>query len=102
MHALQVALTLVPLKEETPGWAAQMTRTSLRLAVEYNSMELRIEDPMALRSGRPYVVGGLLPWPLCGSSVREDPAMKTAICTNPDRPMLDQTFPGPARPVTDG
>ena len=73
MHALQVTLTLIPLKEETPGWAARMTRTSLRLAVEYNSMELRIEDPKALRSGRPYVVGGLLPLPLSSSSANKDP-----------------------------
>ena len=53
-----------------------MTRTSLRLAVEYNSMELRIEDPKALQSGRPYVVGGLLALAHCGSSAKEDPAMR--------------------------
>ena len=54
---LQVALTLLPLKEKTPEWAARMTRFSLRHAIQYNNLELRIEDEKALRLGRPYVVG---------------------------------------------
>ena len=84
MHALQVALTLVPLKEETPAWAARMTRASLRLAVEYNSMELRIEDPKALRSGRPYVVGGLLPGPLAPGRPNYE---MSSCCICLDRPI---------------
>ena len=59
-HASQAALTLLPLDEKTPGWAAGMTRFSLRHAIQYNSLELRIEDEKALRPGRPYVVGE---WP---------------------------------------
>ena len=52
-----MALTLLPLKEKTPEWAARMTRFSLRHAIQYNKLELRIEDEKALRTGRPYVVG---------------------------------------------
>ena len=52
-----MALTLLPLKEKTPEWAARMTRFSLRHAIQYNQLELRIEDEKALRTGRPYVVG---------------------------------------------
>lgn len=57
---MQVALTLLPLHEKTPEWAARMTRFSLRHAIQYNNVDLRIEDEKALRPGRPYVVGG---WP---------------------------------------
>lgn len=56
-HGMQVALTLLPLDEKTPGWAAKLTRYSLTRCIEYNDLELRLEDLEALRSGRPYVVG---------------------------------------------
>ena len=56
-HGMQVALTLLPLDEKTPGWATKLTRYSLTRCIEYNDLELRLEDSEALRSGRPYVVG---------------------------------------------
>ena len=52
-----MALTLLPLNEKTPEWAAKMTRFSLRHAIQYNNVEIRMEDEKALRPGRPYVVG---------------------------------------------
>ena len=52
-----MALTLLPLNEKTPEWAAKMTRSSLRHAIQYNNVEIRMEDEKALRHGRPYVVG---------------------------------------------
>ena len=58
LYGTQVALTLLPLGEKTPEWAARMTRFSLRHAIQYNNVDLRIEDEKALRPGRPYVVGG--------------------------------------------
>lgn len=62
MYRLQVVLTLLPLDEKTPEWAARMTRSSLSQCIEYNSLTLHIEDEKALRSGRPYVVGEVLGW----------------------------------------
>jgi hypothetical protein len=54
---MQVALMLLPLDEKTPGWAAKMTSFSLTRCIEYNSLELRLENLEALTSGRPYVIG---------------------------------------------
>lgn len=48
---------LLPLDEKTPEWAAKVTRYSLTRCIEYNSLELRLENPEALTSGRPYIIG---------------------------------------------
>ena len=48
---------LLPLDEKTPEWAAKMTSYSLTRCIEYNSLELRLENSEALTSGRPYVIG---------------------------------------------
>ncbi len=49
----------------TPRWARTLTRFSLEQAAKYHDLSLIIEDKDALRPGRPYVVGELLPlWAL--------------------------------------
>lgn len=56
--ALKQALSLaVPVDLPTPRWACALTRFSLEQAAKYHSLRLIIEDPEALRPGRPYVVG---------------------------------------------
>lgn len=47
----------IPLDLPTPRWARALTRFSLEQAAKYHDLSLIIEDPAALRPGRPYVVG---------------------------------------------
>jgi hypothetical protein len=54
MQGLSLA---VPLDLPTPRWARALTRFSLEQAAKYHDLSLIIEDPAALRPGRPYVVG---------------------------------------------
>ncbi|KAK9903458.1 hypothetical protein WJX75_006146 [Coccomyxa subellipsoidea] len=75
----------VPLDLPTPRWARALTRFSLEQAAKYHDLSLIIEDPAALRPGRPYVVGyephsalpTALPMVFCEHSPIVPPALKS-------------------------
>lgn len=51
----------LPLDCPPPDWAKALIDFSTKNALAYHSVEVHVEDPKALKIGRPYVVGTVLP-----------------------------------------
>lgn len=54
---MQAVLLVIPLNTATPKIMQRFIRFSVIEGIKYHNLSLHIEDPEALKPGRPYVVG---------------------------------------------